>query len=319
MARVVNVCAKLLAVAALWCAGPATAETLRVGKSAPAVFTYSLLEVGMQAGIFKKHGLDIESSGFGGGPRLQQAMAADSIDIGLGTGPDRVMIAKGSPTRVVGALAGRPIEMVVLAKPSGPIQTAADLKGKKVAVTAAASLTGWLMRELSRKEGWGPEGVVLVSSPQTSASRALMKVGEIDAMVSDLAFGVQSEQAGEARILVNFGDLVPDFHIQVFFATEKLIATRPETVRAFLAGWYETIAYVRTHKDETVKVVHDVLGSDPVVIGKIYDIVTPAYSSDGRLDPRALSVLAKSYVDLKLVDKEPDMSKFIDEQFLPKH
>ena len=66
----------------------AQAETLRVGKSTLTSFTYTLLEVGMQSGIFEKHGLTIDSSAFGGGPRLIQGMTAGAIDIGLdgGTG-----------------------------------------------------------------------------------------------------------------------------------------------------------------------------------------------------------------------------------------
>jgi len=54
----------------------AAAETLRVGKSTLTSFSYTLLEVGMPSGIFRKHGLEIESSVFGGGPRLIQVMAA---------------------------------------------------------------------------------------------------------------------------------------------------------------------------------------------------------------------------------------------------
>jgi hypothetical protein len=43
-----------------------------------------------------------------------------------------------------------------------------------------------------------------------------------------------------------------------------------------------------------------------------------SYSIDGRFNPRALAVLAQSYVELKLLDKEPDMTKLTTEAFLPK-
>ena len=79
----------LLIVGAIIAFGaPAQAETLRVGKSTLTSFTYTLLEVGMQSGIFEKHGLTIESSAFGGGPRLIQGMTAGAIDIGLDGGTD---------------------------------------------------------------------------------------------------------------------------------------------------------------------------------------------------------------------------------------
>ena len=66
MPPVAMACRKLFLAAA--CAivalgAPASAETLRVGKSTLTAFTYTMLEVGMQSGIFKKHGLEIEFLG----------------------------------------------------------------------------------------------------------------------------------------------------------------------------------------------------------------------------------------------------------------
>src|ERR1051325_4084903 len=94
--------AALILIGAFTASVPA-AETLRVGKSTLTSFTYTLLEVGMQTGIFAKHGLTIESSAFGGGPRLIQAMTAGAIDIGLGGGVDMALIVKGGRWIGVGA------------------------------------------------------------------------------------------------------------------------------------------------------------------------------------------------------------------------
>jgi hypothetical protein len=41
------------------------------------------------------------------------------------------------------------------------------------------------------------------------------------------------------------------------------------------------------------------------------------FSDSGRFSPRALAVIQRSFVDLKLVDKEPDLTKYCTEQFLP--
>ena len=65
----------------------AFAETLRVGKAGREAFSFVPADIGARTGLFKRHGADIEISSFGGDARLQQAMAADGIDIGLGSGP----------------------------------------------------------------------------------------------------------------------------------------------------------------------------------------------------------------------------------------
>src|SRR3954463_8227085 len=51
------------------------AEKIRVGKAVPFAWTFTPLDVGIQAGIFAKNGLDIEASSFGGDARMQQALA----------------------------------------------------------------------------------------------------------------------------------------------------------------------------------------------------------------------------------------------------
>src|SRR5450759_3273015 len=121
---------------------PAGAETLRVGKAGRDAFSFVPVDIGMRTGIFKKNGLDIEISSFGGDARVQQAMAADGIDIGLGSGPGLAFIAKGSPVKGIAAMAGPPLLLAIVVRPDGP-KTAADLKGKKVSVSTAGSLTYW--------------------------------------------------------------------------------------------------------------------------------------------------------------------------------
>src|SRR5260370_34528182 len=77
------------------------AEKLRVGKAVPFAWTFTPLDVGMQTGIFAKHGLEIEASAFGGDARMQQALAADGLDIGVGSGPGMALMAKGVPAKAV--------------------------------------------------------------------------------------------------------------------------------------------------------------------------------------------------------------------------
>src|SRR5258708_18037801 len=83
-------------------------ELLRVGKAVPEAFSFVPLEVGMRYGFFKKYGIEIEMSAYGGGGMLQQALTAGSVDIGLGAGPGMARIAHGGPVETVAAMAGPP-------------------------------------------------------------------------------------------------------------------------------------------------------------------------------------------------------------------
>jgi hypothetical protein len=42
------------------------------------------------------------------------------------------------------------------------------------------------------------------------------------------------------------------------------------------------------------------------------------FTNDGHFDPAALKVLSRSFVEMKTLPDEPDMSKLYTEAFLPK-
>jgi ABC-type nitrate/sulfonate/bicarbonate transport system substrate-binding protein len=146
---------------------------------------------------------------------------------------------------------------------------------------------------------------------------AALKTRQVDGLVADIATLLQAEQNGEGRILFRFGDLVQDFHIHVIFATNKLIAQHGDAIRSFLEAWFETIAFMRQDKARTIEIAKDVIHVDPAITARTYDELMPMFSADGKFDPKALAVLSRSYVDLKILPAAPDMSKFITEEFLP--
>ncbi len=306
------------AVAATLGLGPAhAAETLRVGKAVGGAFSFAPLDIGMREDFFKQNGIDIDEMRFTGDAKLQQAMTADSIDIALGSGPAMAFIVKGSPIKAVAAMAGPPLLLMIEVRPDGP-KTVAELKGKKVSVSTVGSLTYWLVSETSRQQGWGPNGITIVPMGDATAQVAALERGDVDGSVIDISTALALEKQGKGRILMRFGQLVKDFHIHVIFATNKLIASRPDAIRRFLKGWFETIAFMRHNKAATVAIAAQVMNKDTDITSRTYDELMPMFSDDGKFNPKALQTLAKSFVELKLLPAEPDMSKLYTEAFLPK-
>jgi NitT/TauT family transport system substrate-binding protein len=296
---------------------PNAAETLRVGKAGREAFSFVPADVGQRSGIFKKHGVEIEISNFGGDARLQQAMAADGIDVALGSGPGLAFIVKGSPVKGVAAMAGPPLLFALVVRNDDSIKSAGDLKGRKVGVSTVGSVTSWIMSEVSRQQGWGYDGMAQVPIGDDANRIAALKTRSIDAAIVNLAQALNFVQRGEGRVLLRFGELVKDFHIHVIFATDKAIAQKPEVLREFLAGWFETIAFMRKNKAETVEIAKEVMGTDAETTSAIYGELMPMFSDTGRFDPKALAVLRKSFVEMKTLPEEPDMIKLYTEAFLP--
>src|SRR5215831_18562048 len=308
--------ALILAACVALAASADAAEKLRVGKAVPEAFSFVPLDIGMKQGIFAKNGIEVESIAFAGDAKMQQAMAADSLDIALGSGPAMAFIVKGSPIKGVAAMAGPPLLLAIVVRPDGP-KTVTDLKGKKVSVSTAGSLTYWLVSETARRQGWGPKGIEIAPMGAMPGQIAAMKRGDIDGAIMDIGNAFELEKRGEGRILVRFAD-IKDFHIHVIFATDKLIAERPQAVRGFLKGWFETIAFMRKNKPETVAIASDVTHKEAEINSRVYDELMPMFSDDGKFNPSALATLAKSYVELQLLPQEPDMKALYTEAFLPK-
>jgi ABC-type nitrate/sulfonate/bicarbonate transport system substrate-binding protein len=296
----------------------AHAETLKVGKAGGTAFSFVPVDVGIAAGIFKKHGLDIEIASFGGDAKVQQAMAAGSIDIGLGGGPGLAFVAKGSPVKGIAAMAGPPLLFTMVVRDDGSVKTVDDLKGRKVGISTVGSVTEWITREVSRHKGWGYDGMTPIQVGGDAARVAALKAKSIDAAIINLAVALNYEKQAGGRIILRFGELVKDFHIHVIYGTDAAIAAKPDALRRFLAGWFESIAYMRTHKAETVKIAGPVMGTDPATSASIYDELMPMFSDDGRFNPKAVAALRQSFVDMKTLPQAPDMSKLYTEAFLPK-
>ena len=308
----------LIAALACFGCGAHAAEMLRVGEAVPQSFTFTLLDFGMERGHFAKEGLTIEPSTFGGPVKQQQALASGSIDVGLGVGLDLGFIAKGAPVKAIAAMAGPPLDTAIIVLPSSPIKGVADLKGKALGVTSPTSILAWMVGEIAVRQGWPRDAIRQVPAGQTTAELALLKTGQIDAAGSDLAPALQLEAAHEVRIVARFGDLLTGSLNNVILATDRAIADRPADLRAFLRGWFATIADARADRDATVAAMTTLLHIDRKFVEMIYDRQMPMYSGDGRFPADGLAAMAHATVDVHMLDAPPDVASLYTEAYLPK-
>lgn len=309
-----------LAVALLMgvCTAPGfAAETLRVGKAIALPFDFTPLDVGIAKGFYQRHGLEIEAVNFAGSAKLQQGLAANAVDIGLGSGPELSFVAKGNTDLGIAAFAGPAAGLVLIVRPDAGIDSPADLKGKKIGVSTVGGLTDWMVHQVSQQQGWGPDGIAVTPLGSDEAQVAALRTKELAGMAIDVAGAYTLQKMGDAKIVLRFRSIVPDFINHITYATNKIIVEHPDQVREFLAGWFETVAWMRQNKDETVTIAAPVMNKSPDIAGRAYDEVMPSLSDTGKFDPKALKVLARSFVEMNLLPTEPDMSKLYTERFLP--
>jgi NitT/TauT family transport system substrate-binding protein len=317
-ARAIASLASAILLVAIAMLSPAQAnEKLRVAKVVPFAWAFTPLDIGIQAGIFAKHGLDIEDSASAGDAKLQQLLTSGSIDIGIGSGPGMAFIVKGVPAKAVAEMYGAPRNMAVMVGYDSPVKAVADLKGKKLGCTTVGSLTEWIGTRINQKEDWGSNGITMVAIGGMPPARAAIKTNQIDGYIGALETGYSLEEAKEWRVITAATPFVDHFITHVIFATNDTIKNKPDQVRAFLQGWFETIAYMKTHKAESVAVSAKVINVSEAVASRVYDEQMSAFSTDGMFDPEGVTVLKKSFIDMGLLKETPDDKDMFTTQFLP--
>jgi len=301
--------------------GPvAYADTkLTVGKAAANADPIIPVNVGYQLGIFKKHGLDVTIVDFQGGSKMAQAMAAGAIDVGDGAGTEMALVAKGVPMLGVCESASTFPFLAVGLPWDSPIKAVKDLKGKKVGISSAGSLTDWLAKELSTKQGWGPDGVEHVAIGNGAAGIiAAFRDHLVDADIGETALFLNMADKETGRLLIPVSDFEGSVASGTLYASKQLIASDPAAIRAFIVAWLETLDYIRAHKAETVKIESGVTGNPENVMSKDYDLTIGMYTKTCKFDPEAIATLKRTFTELKLLDSPPDMSQLYTEAFLPK-
>src|SRR6185295_17685785 len=295
----------------------AALDRVQLGKAVPNSFAFAAAEVGTEANIWEQEGLEIVVTSFRGDAQLQQALAAASLDVGLGSGPGLGFRAKGAPAIGVAAMYGPPANLALTLPINTPVKTVADLKGKRIGVTTAGSLTDWLVRELSRQQGWGSDGIQILPLGAMPARLAAIQRGELDGMVIEAASGYELDEAGRAKNFMLFGDIAKDFYTHVIFATDDMVDKRPQLLRRFLRGWFKTVAFMRANKDFVIKSAAKTIDVKPAIAARIYDTQVAGFSADGAWSAAAIDVIRNSLKELGILQTVPEAKAIYNDAFVP--
>ena len=144
-----------------------------------------------------------------------------------------------------------------------------------------------------------------------------MKAGDLQASVTSTEEGLELQEQGVGRVLMNFGDIVPDFHTHVIFASDALIKQKPDTVRRFLRGWFKTVAFMRDNRAATIKSIAKTMNLSEKVVDMAYETEMGMMSFDGAFSAKAVEIIRGSLKDLGITDAAPAAAAMYDPGFAP--
>lgn len=164
-------------------AGSGSGVTINYGQLGSAKLVEALLEASGQTPTEYKIDYKLFPNG---GPGFLEAVASDSVDVGImADTPSIFAQANNIPVKAVGV--ARTVDedqayVKVVVKGDSPLQTAADLRGKKVATTEATILQYTLIQVLAGA-GLTLNDIEVVNLPPADAVAAFQS-GDVDAVTS---------------------------------------------------------------------------------------------------------------------------------------
>jgi NitT/TauT family transport system substrate-binding protein len=237
----------ILAAAILAMAQAARADDLlRLAIGQRGLWDSSIAELGQAAGIFKKHGLELQVVYTSGGGETQQAVISGSVDVGVAAGSLGVLsiFAKGAPVRIIAGEATGTAEYYFV-KSDSVVQK--DFKGVAPTMTLAYSTNGSgthiTALRFMKQYGFAAK---LVGTGSVPATFTQVMSGQIDIGFSTPPFGLAAMEQGNIRLvaLANDLDSVRTQTVRVIIANAADLARRRPVYDRFIAGYRETIDWM---------------------------------------------------------------------------
>jgi NitT/TauT family transport system substrate-binding protein len=228
---------------------------IAIAVGGKAAFYYLPLTISEQLGYFKAEGLDVEISDFAGGAKALQALVGGSADVVSGAYEHTInMQAKNQMIREFVLMGRAPqIAMGVSTKTMPNYKSLADLRGKKIGVSAPGSSTNMVANLVLSRAGIKASEVSYVGVGTAAGALAALRSGQIDAMSNTDPVMTMLEQKGDVKIISDtrtlkgttdvFGGPMP---AACFYTHVDFIQKNPNTCQALANAIVRGLKWLQT-------------------------------------------------------------------------
>ena len=312
------------------------AQTLEKPKVSIAVggknlFYYLPLTVAEQLGYFKDEGLQVEISDFAGGAKALQALVGGSADVVSGAYEHTILMQAKNQPIVAFVLQGRAPQIVLAVnnKTMPNYKGIADLKGKKIGVTAPGSSTSIMASFVLAKAGLKPTDVSFIGVGAASGALSAIRSGQIDAIANLDPVIAMLEQKNEIKAVADtrtlkdtnevFGGPMP---AATLYASEAFVKKYPNTTQALANAMVRALRFIqKAGPSDIIKAVPEsyLLGDRALYIAAFLK-VREAISPDGIMPDAGPATALKTLqaFDTELAAKKIDLSRTYTNDFAKK-
>jgi NitT/TauT family transport system substrate-binding protein len=295
------------------------------------LFYYLPLTIAERRNYFKDEGLEVEIADFAGGAKALQAAVGGSADVVSGAFEHTLLLqAKNQYVREF-VLQGRAPQIVLaVSKKAMPnFKTVADLKGKKIGVTAPGSSTSIMASYVLAKAGLTASDVSFIGVGAGAGAIAALQSGQIDAIANLDPVMTKLERAGDIRIVSDTRTLADTKNVfggnmpaGCLYASQSFITKNPNTTQALTNAMVRALKWLQTASgSELIATVPEgFLLGDRALYLDAWQHVKEAMSPDGLMpaDGPATSLKTLQAFDQSVKGKPIDLSKTWTNDFVKK-
>ena len=224
-----------------------------------------------EAGIFRKHGLDVELLYVAGGGRAAAVVQSGEVPIGIFTGGSVVSANLAGGDLVMIASSMNAMTFVIMAR--AEIKRVEDLKGKKIGISRFGSATDFGLRYA--EEQWPikrqKDFAVIQVGGVTDVFNAL-RAGALDAAVVNAELAIIARREGFSE-LADISKMGINFPTSSIITTRSFIKRNDNTVRKFVRGFVEGVHYAKTQRPPTINIMKKYLrSSDASMFDELYEL-----------------------------------------------
>ncbi|MFI5715918.1 ABC transporter substrate-binding protein [Nocardia sp. NPDC051750] len=276
--------------------------------------------LGLEEGLFEKHGVALEPVKFDTGTALSQALSGGSVDVAV-----MGAVLSNFPAQGVGKVfLANDIEFdtaQLWAAPSSGIRSVADLKGKQV-ITASGTTAHVFLHNALRAEGVDPSSLKIINADLPSAVSAFVS-GQVPAVALWVPFDETVEkQMPDARMVASAKDYYPQSSIVGgWVANNNFHEANPELLSKITGAWLEANDLLINDRQRALTIVHDAAYADSQSLddtlrrfefARLYtnDEWAQMYAS-GDLE-RQIGNIERIFVEIGGIDRYVDPADFVD-------
>jgi ABC-type nitrate/sulfonate/bicarbonate transport system substrate-binding protein len=276
---------------------PLWAQEAKKVRMAYSAFSISFLNifVARDAGLFKKHGLDVELIQMAG-PLPVAALAAGEIDYLTGYTTGIVATGQGAPLKGIMISLRKP-PFYLVAEPG--IQRAGDLAGKRIGVDRIGSLQHLVVRLMLRAKGTDPEKAIFTQTGSVSNTVTSLGQGAVSAAVLSGPHNVIMAQKGFRQI--GAADELPmHFPTSGLVVNEAKLKGDAARIKSVIRVMLDATALARKDKPWVISYIRDRWKVEPRVAETVYEQWLSILTPDGKISIKDM----QDYFDLAYGQKQ---------------